>query len=65
MKGEDRMEIDELISRINFLYHKSKEEGLTSEEIEEQKELRKKYVNNVKNNFRAQLEGIRYNNKKN
>lgn len=65
MKGEFNMGIDELISKINYLYHKSKEKGLTSEEIEEQKELRKIYVNNIKNNFKAQLEGIKNNNIKN
>lgn len=64
-KGEGNMEINELVSRINYLYHKSKDEGLTLEEAEEQKKLRKIYINNVKNNFRAQLEGIRNNNTKN
>ncbi|MDP4177470.1 MAG: DUF896 domain-containing protein [Bacillota bacterium] len=59
------MEIDNLVERINFLYHKSKNEGLTLEEIEEQKTLRNKYINNVKNNFRSQLQGIKNNKTKN
>ncbi|MCT8977636.1 DUF896 domain-containing protein [Clostridium sp. CX1] len=52
------MNIDELIERINFLYKKSKNEGLTEEEKDEQQKLRRRYIDNVKRNFRAQLEGI-------
>ena len=52
------MNIDELIARINFLYKKSKEEGLTNEEKIEQQELRRKYIDNVKQNFKAQLETV-------
>ncbi|SHI88751.1 protein of unknown function [Clostridium cavendishii DSM 21758] len=53
------MKIDELIERINFLYKKSKEEGLTSEEKLEQEKLRRQYIDNVKGNFRVQLQGIK------
>ena len=49
------MNIEELIERINFLYKKSKEEGLTESEKEEQQVLRKDYVERVKSNFRSQL----------
>lgn len=52
------MEIDKLTERINYLYNKSKSEGLTEEEIKEQEELRRLYVDRVKNNLRAQLKGI-------
>jgi len=52
------MNIDELTNRINFLYKKSKEQGLTEEEKTEQVELRQKYIENVKRNFRAQLDTI-------
>lgn len=52
------MEIDKVIERINFLYKKSQEEGLTVEEKEEQKNLRKVYIDSVKTNLRAQLQGI-------
>lgn len=50
------MNIDELIGRINELYHKSQSEGLTEEEKEEQTALRKEYVANVRGNLRGQLE---------
>ncbi|MGG7162131.1 DUF896 domain-containing protein [Clostridium ihumii] len=52
------MDFDKMIERINYLYKKSQNEGLTEEEKEEQQELRQRYINNVKRNFRAQLEGI-------
>ncbi|GFZ31770.1 MULTISPECIES: DUF896 domain-containing protein [Clostridium] len=52
------MNIEELIERINFLYKKSKEEGLNEQEKEEQQELRKDYIERVKGNFRAQLNTI-------
>ena len=53
------MNIDEMIERINFLYRKSQEEGLTTEEKEEQEQLRRRYIDNVKRNFREQLNGIK------
>jgi len=53
------MNIDDMIERINFLYKKSQEEGLTVEEKEEQEQLRKRYIDNVKRNFREQLNGIK------
>lgn len=52
------MKIDELITKINLLYKKSKEEGLTEEEKKEQQKLRRIYIDKVKSNFRAQLETI-------
>jgi len=50
------MDIDKAIGRINFLYKKSKNEGLTEGEQLEQKELRVYYVGLVKNNLKAQLD---------
>jgi uncharacterized protein YnzC (UPF0291/DUF896 family) len=52
------MNIDEVIIRINYLYKKSQEVGLTEEEKEEQKALRQRYIDNVKRNFRNQLDTI-------
>ena len=49
------------VKRINELYAKSKtEEGLTEEEKVEQQELRQKYLQAVRENLRAQLQGYRY-----
>lgn len=48
----------ENIDRINFLYHKSKGEGLTAEEAAEQAELRKQYIANVRANLRGTLNHI-------
>ncbi len=52
------MNMDERIARINALYHKSKNEGLTVEEKEEQNRLRKEYVANIRANLRGQLDNI-------
>lgn len=49
---------NEEIFRINELYHKSKTSGLTDEEKEEQKVLRKKYVDSVVGNLRGQLDNV-------
>ncbi len=48
----------EMIARINELYHKSKSEGLTKKEAEEQKKLRKAYVTAMKQNIRAQMNNV-------
>ncbi|OFI05853.1 hypothetical protein CLOACE_14710 [Clostridium acetireducens DSM 10703] len=58
------MEFKEVIARINFLYHKSQEEGLTEEEKLEQKKLKTYYIEVIKNNFRAQLNQVKKVNKK-
>lgn len=50
--------MEELIARINSLYKKSKEEGLTEEEKIEQQKLRQEYINKVKSNFKSQLQNI-------
>ena len=47
--------IDEMIQRINELYHKSQAEGLTAEEKEEQARLRSAYVANVRNPLKGQV----------
>lgn len=44
------------IARINALYHKSKAEGLTPDEKEEQAKLRKEYIEAIKGNMRATLD---------
>lgn len=52
------MNMDEKIARINELYHKSKAEGLTEAEKEEQKQLRQDYIANIRESMRAQLNNV-------
>ena len=52
------MNMDERIKRINELYHKSQNEGLTDEEKLEQSILRQEYVDSIKRNMKAQLDNI-------
>ncbi|MCR5799540.1 MAG: DUF896 domain-containing protein [Lachnospiraceae bacterium] len=52
------MNMDEKIKRINELYHKSVDTGLTDEEKEEQAALRKEYILSVRKNLRGQLDNI-------
>lgn len=52
------MNMEERIKRINELYHKSKAEGLTPEEKEENERLRAEYIQNIRSNLRAQLNNI-------
>lgn len=54
----NNMKMDDIIKRINELYKKSKEEGLNETEKEEQQLLRRRYIDSVKSNFRAQLETV-------
>lgn len=49
---------NEEIARINELYHKMKEEGLTPEEKEEQSVLRGKYLASIRENLRGQLNRV-------
>lgn len=58
MKDINSLKMTEKIERINFLYHKSKAEGLTEEEKEEQQLLRRAYIDSVKSNLRGQLNNI-------
>lgn len=49
---------EEKIQRINELYHKSQNEGVTPEEKEEQAKLRYEYVQAIRANLRANLDNI-------
>jgi len=60
----DSMKIEEVIEKINMLSKKSKEEELSSKEKELQQKLRRRYIDNVKCNFKGQLEGIELKNRK-
>ncbi|MCR5800727.1 MAG: DUF896 domain-containing protein [Lachnospiraceae bacterium] len=46
------------VKRINELYHKSQNEGLTEEEKDEHQRLRKAYVESMRANVRANLDNI-------
>ncbi len=46
------------IDRINDLAHKSKKEGLTPAEKEEQKMLRQEYIEAIRGNIRSQLDNV-------
>lgn len=51
--------MDDKISRINELYHKSKtSEGLTESEKDEQQSLRREFIANIKANVKNQLDHI-------
>lgn len=52
------MTLEEKITRINELYHKSQDVGLTDEEKEEQARLRRDYIDSFKANLKAQLDNI-------
>lgn len=52
------MTLEEKIKRINELYHKSKEIGLTEEEKAEQASLRRDYIDSFKKNLKVQLDNI-------
>ena len=54
----NNMKIEEVVEKINSLYRISQERELTQEEKEIQGQLRQRYINNVKRNFRAQLENM-------
>ncbi|WP_054955794.1 DUF896 domain-containing protein [Paenibacillus dakarensis] len=54
------MDIDALVERINVLARKHKKEGLTEDEHKERSELREIYLNNIRRNFRQQLESIEW-----
>lgn len=58
MQNITNLSMDEKIKRINALYHKSKNEGLTEAEKEEQQALRKAYVESVRSALRGHLNNI-------
>lgn len=58
-KDEEIMDKKKL-ERIGELSRKSKSEGLTEEELNEQKQLREEYLSNIRRNFRAVLDNIEF-----
>ena len=51
--------MDELVARINELYHKREREGLSEEERIEQERLRRRYIDNVKANFKREMQHVK------
>jgi len=49
----------ELIERINYLAKKKRETGLTPEEEQEQSQVRRQYLDGIKDQFRPMLEGLK------
>ncbi|WP_066719794.1 DUF896 domain-containing protein [Clostridium sp. Marseille-P299] len=49
---------EKTIARINELYHKSQNEGLTEEEKKEQRKLRADYIAAIRANMRGTLNNI-------
>lgn len=49
---------EERIARINELYHKMKEVGLTDAEKEEQATLRREYIDAMKADLRSTLDNV-------
>ena len=52
------MVTDEQLARINALAKKAREVGLSPEETDEQAQLRRTYVDAVKNSLRSHLDHI-------
>lgn len=50
---------EDKLMRLNALAKKKKEQGLSEQEIEEQKNLRNEYLSNLRNGFRKQVEGLK------
>ncbi|MGI6684556.1 MAG: DUF896 domain-containing protein [Bacillota bacterium] len=49
----------ELIERINFLAKKKREVGLTPEEEQEQSQVRRQYIDGIKDQLRPMLEDLK------
>ena len=60
----ENTKIEIVVEKINLLYKLSQERELTIEEKDLQGRLRRRYIDNVKRNFRAQLDEIELKNGK-
>ena len=58
INAEETMITQEMIDRINTLYHKSQAMGLTEEEKEEQASLRRDYIEAIRASMRSNLNSI-------
>lgn len=48
----------DMVKRINYLAKKSKTEGLTESEKDEQAKLRREYIDKIKKNLRSELNNV-------
>ena len=58
INAEETMITQEMIDRINTLYHKSQAVGLTEEEKAEQASLRRDYIEAIRASMRSNLNSI-------
>jgi len=58
--GGKFMDIDNVILRINELAQKKKTVGLNEDEMQERARLREHYLQNIRNNFKQQLDSIEF-----
>ena len=58
INAEETMITQEMIDRINTLYHKSQAVGLTEEEKEEQASLRRDYIEAIRASMCSNLNSI-------
>lgn len=56
--GVEKTMDEQRITRINELYHKAQNGGLTEEEKEEQTRLRAEYIAAIRQNLRGTLEQV-------
>lgn len=54
-----RILVEDLIERINHLANKSKTQELSAEEKEEQKKLRKEYLDQIRGQVKNQLASVK------
>lgn len=54
------MNMQEMITRINFLARKKRTEGLTEGELIEQKELYELYLGNIREQVKQKLDSITF-----
>ena len=50
----------EKIARLNELAANNKTDGLTEKELEEREQLRREYIESVRENLKAQLDNIEF-----
>lgn len=52
------MELNQIIARLNELYHRSQQTDLTAEELRERDQLRRIYLDSIRGQVTASLTGV-------